>query len=530
MRGQEAAVESARLVEVCLRFGVPMSSPGSPRKRLAELGLTFAPGTLTLVTGPSGAGKSLLLAEIAKKYPTARLVNQVRFPLDVPVIDAVAPTRPVSEALGLLTACGLGEPTLWGRRFEQLAEGERFRARLARAIGLHRRDAALTRTHGLEGRATVHGLEARATVHGLEGHATLARQDAGATPLLCDEFGSLLHRRLARAVAFNLRKLVSRERLAVVVATSQCDLEQDLRPDRVVRLGGSCSVNGESKVGNARRQTYAGVAPSSGPVERELAAEPQNGDFGSRTRERVISFARRLRIERGSLRDYAAFSAMHYRHGGQLGFVDNVFVMREGAGGEALGVVVYGMPALELALRNGATGGRFARNAARLNREMRVLKRLVIHPDVRGCGLGHWLVARTLPEVGTAFVECLAAMGAVNPVFERAGMRRIGVCTASPARGRVLAQLRASGADPLAADFVAQVCRRPAVRRLVASAVSQWYRGITGEGEGRVARQTPTVLAHTFQQLAGSEPVHFLWARERQGWELIDGCCAEVGK
>jgi len=444
---------TARLVEICLRFGIPMIEPAHPH--VPDLDLDLRPGTITLVTGPSGAGKSLLLAEIARRFPTAREVSRVPFPLDVAVVDAVAPTRAVDEAMSLLTACGLGEPMLWIRRFDRLSEGEQFRARLARAISLHERQS-------------------------------------GAGPLLVDEFGAVLHRRLAKAVAFNLRKLVRRRRLVLVVATAQEDLKRDLAPDTVVRLG-----EGAARVESNK--------PSRGRL--------------------TFSLARRLRIERGSLRDYAAFASMHYRKRDNLGFIDRVFVMREGPGGPLLGIVVYGRPALELSLRNRATGGRFVRNAKRLNREVRVLKRLVIHPDVRGCGLGRRLVERTLPLAGTRFVECLAAMGAVHPVFDRAGMRRIGVVRAPSSRDAAVRALAAMGVDPLGADFVSQVRRRQSVRRIVAEAVFDWYRSTTGGGEQRVARQTATVLARTFRQLAGSQPVYFLWSRDREGWALIEHHC-----
>ena len=458
----EQLVPSARLVEVCLRFGVPMSVPGRTITSGLKLGLD--PGTITLITGPSGSGKSLLLNEIARQHPTSRLVNNVQFPLDVAVLDAVAPTRPVGEALSLLTACGLGEPMLWIRRFNQLSDGERYRARFARAVSLQRRSG-------------------------------------GVGPLLCDEFGAILHRRLAKAIAFNLRKLVRRVGLSVVVATSQDDLERDLRPDRVVRLGGAVPVVEDGHTGGAKPQ-------AAGP--RRRGASP------------AISFARELRIERGTLRDYRLFSGMHYRQREQVGFVDKVFVMRHGLGGEPLGVVVYGHPMLELKLRNRVTCGRFVRQAKRLNRELRVLKRLVVHPDVRGCGLGHWLVRRTLPLVEKPFVECLAAMGVINPVFEKAGMRPIGVCQPPASLHRAVTALRAAGADPLAADFVSQVCRRPSLRRLVARTVQDWYRATTSEHVERTARQSPTVLAQTFRQLAGSQPVYFIWTRDDKGAELIE--------
>jgi GNAT superfamily N-acetyltransferase len=177
---------------------------------------------------------------------------------------------------------------------------------------------------------------------------------------------------------------------------------------------------------------------------------------------------------------------------------------------------------LELALRNHSTGRRFSGQARRLNRELRVLKRLVIHPDIRGCGLGHWLVRRTLPQAGTPFVECLAAMGAVTPVFEKAGMRRIGICRLPAPTRATVARLRAAGADPLADDFASEVCRRPAVRRLVFEAVDNWYRATTSERGVRIGRKTPRTLAQTFRQLAGSQPVYYLWSRDQHGRELIE--------
>ena len=444
------ATPSARLVDVGLRFGVPLQSPGKVvAKRLA---IDLWPGSITLIVGPSGSGKSLMLASIARQVPTARLVTDVPFPQDVAVLDAVAPGRPVYDALRILTACGLGEPMLWIRRFHQLSDGERFRARLARAISLHRRTDS-------------------------------------ATPLLCDEFGAILHRRLAKAIAFNLRKLVTREGLTLVVATSQDDLEKDLKPDTIIRLGGD---------------------------------EPEVEKCDRRQRRTGVSFSPRLRIARGCVRDYRRFSVMHYRRRDQLGFVEKVFVLRDTRDDSQMGIVVFGMPALELRLRNEATGGRFVRNAARLNREVRVLKRLVIHPDIRGCGQGHRFVERALPLAGVRFVECLAAMGEVNPVFDKAGMRRIGTVAPPAEQRETLRRLRAVGADPLAADFVSQVCRRPSVRRIVAQAVFNWYRTTTGGGEVRVERQSPTFLAHTYQQLAGSKPVYFIWAADRKGWAILD--------
>ncbi len=299
-------------------------------------------------------------------------------------------------------------------------------------------------------------------------------------PLLCDEFCSVLHRRAAKAISFGIRKVVSKRRLCFVAACSNDDLLVDLQPDTIVRLHGAgrCSVE-----------------------DRTVRVN------------RPFSLRRRLCIEPGGKRDYDAFAAMHYRATDELGFVDKVFVMRDGRGGDAMGIVVYAHAPLELALRNRATDRWFSRNPKRVNRSLRILRRLVIHPDVRGCGLGHHLVRKTLPLVGTEFVECLAGMGEFNPVFERAGMKRIGQYGLCPKRQAALVALRKQGIDPSSRAFVVHVCRRRSVREIVADVVHDWYASTTGGGDKRVARQSAQVLAQTFRGLVGSRPVYYLWRR-----------------
>jgi len=439
-----------RMGEVAHRFGLLLET--TAQRILEPTELRLGRGRIVLLLGPSGSGKSTALSEIARQRCGGLDVERVTFPTDRSVIDAVCPNEPLPRALELLSACGLGESPLWIRRSTELSDGQRFRARLARAIGLHYR-----------GRS--------------------------AAPLFCDEFCSGLHRRLAKAVAYNLRKLATRHQLSMVLSSSNDDVVADLQPDVLVRfLGrGRCEV---------RRQS---------------------------PRRKPVSFRRRLHIEPGCKADYDAFAAMHYRATDELGFVDKIYVMRdrrprvrngsETSGADLLGIVVYSHGPLELALRNQATGGRYVRNPRRLNREVRILRRLVIHPDVRGCGLGHWLVQKTLPLVGVAKVECLAAMGEVNPVFEKAGMVRVGTCAVPPERAGIADQLRAMDVDPFARDFVAQVARRPKVRRLVARLVYDWYLATTAGGEKRVERQSPEFLAQTFRNLIGSRPVYYLWQR-----------------
>lgn len=446
---------SPRTATVGMEFGIPLYA--EPRVIVEPTSVPLAPGRIVLLLGPSGSGKTSALAAIERQRGGGVVVDRVRFDRDRAIVDAIAPAQPLGEALGVLSACALGEPGLWIRRFNELSDGERFRARLARAISLHRRGTV-------------------------------------AAPLLCDEFCSVLHRRVAKAISFNLRKIVSRDGLSAVVAGSNDDIVADLRPDIIVRLTGRgmCCVE---------------------PREWRRRSRP--------------TFATRPRIEAGSLRDYAAFSQMHYRSTDQLALVDKVFVMSERrtndppAGGQTslvrgerlLGIVVYGYSPLELSLRRTATNGRFTRNPARLNRSFRILRRLVVHPDVRGCGLGHYLVRKTLPMVGTEFVECLATMGEINPVFEKAGMKRIGRYDVQPSRKKAIDALRAMDVSPSSREFPGKVCRSRRVRAIVARVVHDWYRSTTSEPDVRMGRQSPHQLAEIFRGLIGLRPVYYLWKR-----------------
>jgi len=434
---------SPRVAAVGETFGIPLH--GRTIAIAGDRGIPLSPGRIILLLGPSGSGKSSVLQRIDEQCIGACSVQRIGFPPSTAIIDRVAPGAPLADALALLTRCGLGDAHLWVRRFDTLSDGERFRARLARAIAIH-------------------------------------QPTADAQPLLCDEFCSLLHRRAARAIAFSLRKLVTQRGMCMVLASVHDDIVADLQPDTIVRFDGA---------GGCAIETRA-VRPN-----------------------KPISLRRSLRIEPGVKRDYEALAGMHYRATAELGFVDKVFVLRDRGEPQPLGIVVYSHGPLELALRNRATGGRFSRNPEKLNRSFRILRRLVIHPDLRGCGLGHYLVRKTLPLVGTLYVECLAGMGEFNPVFEKAGMTRVGRYPPPPGPQRAVRALREMDVDPNGMDFPRLVCRRPRVRSVVAAAVKDWYAATTAEGERRVARQSPELLAQLFRGVIGSRPVYYLWRRGR---------------
>jgi len=428
-----------RTTRIAAAFGLGLDR--STQRVIDRVSFNLADGRIVLLLGASGSGKTTVMKALADALPFRVTVDAAEFPPDAAIIDGVGAGLGLDETLALLSRCALGEAPLWLRRIDELSCGQRFRAALARALA-----------------------------------AALASRPRRV--LLCDEFATGLHRRAARALGFNLRRLVSEHRLCAVAASCTDDVICDLRPDVVVRFvgGGRCTVE-------------------------ERAPRPAA----------PFSLRRTVCIEPGSKRDYADFAPMHYRATDELGFVDKVFVLRERRGAAALGIIVYAHGPRELALRNEATGGRFVRGLERLNRECRMIRRLVIHPDVRGCGLGRLLVRRTLPLVGTRFVECLATMGDVNPVFERAGMRRIGRCEYPPCFRVSLDRLRTLGVAPCDGGFVARVGRSREVRGIVSAAVARWYWATVGEGDRRVARQSPDMLAQLYRNLLSSRPVYYLW-------------------
>ncbi|MBN1392198.1 MAG: hypothetical protein JW947_05275 [Sedimentisphaerales bacterium] len=96
--------------------------------------------------------------------------------------------------------------------------------------------------------------------------------------------------------------------------------------------------------------------------------------------------------------------------------------------GEAAGVIVYSMPSAGAELRNIATGNLFAGFDSRtrlglINKNIRCISRVIIEPRFRGLGLASRLVRETMPEMGVPIIEAMAVMGAVNPFFEKAGMK-----------------------------------------------------------------------------------------------------------
>ncbi len=269
-----------------------------------------------------------------------------------------------------------------------------------------------------------------------------------------------------------------------------------------------------------------------------------------------------IRVERGTMADWQALAALHYRSH-HAGAITDIFRMvydpsrprkRPGAlfgcgtfhrvtrppgasapgsndaglgdGGFVLvGVIVVSRSALSLGGRDRATGGRYGTagmgriaTANLVNRELRVISRVVIAPNWRGLGLAGRLVAETLPLVGTPYVEAMAAMGRMHPFFERGGMtaypqplsrygERLRACLEAVGIGRC--DRRSAEALGRALDVLA-----PGPQRLGGREICRWARSYLGAKNHRTNRPGRRRMLELVARHLDSTPVYYLWRRE----------------
>ncbi|MEM9251267.1 MAG: hypothetical protein AAGB29_02860 [Planctomycetota bacterium] len=169
-------------------------------------------------------------------------------------------------------------------------------------------------------------------------------------------------------------------------------------------------------------------------------------------------------IKTGTPDDYAQLAEHHYR-ARRPATISRVLVVRDdtptatdrflcrASAERPIAVLVESLPTLSCAARDAALNHRYgpplsqAQRGDLVNRELRCISRVVVHPIFRGVGLAVRLVRHALATAQTPFTEAIAAMGRVHPFFERAGMTRYD----RPVRdseARVLDALRIVGLTP----------------------------------------------------------------------------------
>jgi len=270
---------------------------------------------------------------------------------------------------------------------------------------------------------------------------------------------------------------------------------------------------------------------------------------------RRCSLIEGIRIERGMREDWLALAPLHYRsheagavtdifrvvYEKHLGFRNSAFGLN---GSEApipgdvapsanpqsairnpqclVGVIVYSRSPLSLGGRDRATGGRYRLGGLGrlamgrlINEELRIISRVVLAPNWRGLGLASRLVAETLPQAGTPYVEAMAAMGAMHPFFERAGMTAYPP-PPSPQGERLRAALETVEIGRVArrsAESLAEALEAldPAARSLAEREVERWCRSYLGAKNHRTNRPDRRRRLELVARHLDSAPVYYLW-------------------
>jgi hypothetical protein len=182
---------TARVLEIAEGFGLGLSD-----KEFVvydNLQVEVRQGDVVYITGQSGSGKSLLLRDLSAKMSEDGLkvadLNKVELD-ERPVIDQIG--KNISEATELLAKAGISDAWIYIRKPSELSDGQRYRLKLAKIM------------------------------------------DSGADVWIADEFGAVLDRVTAKAVAFSIAKVARREGKTLMVATTHSDMIEELGPDLMI--------------------------------------------------------------------------------------------------------------------------------------------------------------------------------------------------------------------------------------------------------------------------------------------------------
>jgi GNAT superfamily N-acetyltransferase len=180
-------------------------------------------------------------------------------------------------------------------------------------------------------------------------------------------------------------------------------------------------------------------------------------------------------------------------------------------------VLIESMPALACRLRDAALPHRYRSTATTsggdaLNAELRCISRVVVHPRWRGLGLAVRLVKAALDTATTRYTEAIAAMGAVHPFFEKAGMTAY---RRSPTEcdARLTAALARAGVAPINLALLEETWGRitrlpPPTRNWLLAEIRRWHARTHRGTHGRAVDER-TILIAARQRLL-CEPVYYL--------------------
>jgi len=183
-----------RTLAVCEAFGLGVDD-AQHFVVFDDFSLDFNRGDLICITGDSGGGKSLLLNAFKSYFGEEAIgLDELEVDPEETLVEGIG--KDVTEAIRILSFCGLNDAFLFLRKYKELSEGQKYRYKLAKLM--NRNDKSVW---------------------------------------IVDEFCATLDRVMARVIAFLLQKVARKCGKTVVVASTHSDFLVDFQPDILVRKG-----------------------------------------------------------------------------------------------------------------------------------------------------------------------------------------------------------------------------------------------------------------------------------------------------
>lgn len=180
-----------RVLEIAEQFGLGLTDKQFTIYK--DLQLEIRDADVVYINGQSGSGKSLLLRELARQMEEEGLVvaDLDKIVLeDKPVIDQIGETT--GQGLYYLACAGISDAWIYIKKPHELSDGQRYRLKMAKV------------------------LESKADVW------------------VADEFGAILDRVAAKAVAMSVQKVARTNGKRLLVATTHTDLQEELAPSLAI--------------------------------------------------------------------------------------------------------------------------------------------------------------------------------------------------------------------------------------------------------------------------------------------------------
>lgn len=181
-------IRSPRVMQIEGLFDVPASEKSIVRIT-GDLLIDDHPWQVGLIFGPSGSGKSSVARYLWAEQMSARF----EWARNRSLIDAFPRECSIKDITAALTAVGFGAPPSWLRPFHLLSTGEQFRADVAR------------------------------------------RMLSDESPIVIDEFTSVVDRQVARVGSYAIQKAIRRTSRQFVAVSCHDDIIDWLQPDWTFR-------------------------------------------------------------------------------------------------------------------------------------------------------------------------------------------------------------------------------------------------------------------------------------------------------